>query len=471
MNKDNHVTVQIQNILLAEDNYRFEPQKDQNAAYLEMMTKEGEKVLKLAESICESPLGHELMVVKETETTGVYVAAEGNRRLSALMTLKAPELLKAINPKLMAKFKALDASLIPDEIVVCVENDEEKIRKILRLKHNGEEDGAGTVQWDADMKARYRQAIGVGDKVQDFLDELVKNSILTKNEAHVDVTRTNWERLLNSLEGREYLGLKMDGGKIVDDPAFAKKLQIDRIKKVASGLKGQKVAVVYKKEERIKFLKSIDAGFAPTVTATGKGAPVPIPIIAATATTAATTTSLPTSSTPSATPPKYKFSILKITTIDSNNADNWGIFSTLSELKKMCTAEKSNYPCEKYPVATTFLIRSLLEQSLKYWLKNKYPKDWNDVHSGNLSTILPMQKFIDHYLYKISSGQVFFDKTTDGIFADFFGKKGTHKNILNILVHYPMLITKPIDAAGTAFEIYTFANSFVFDIINFVLNN
>lgn len=60
------------------------------------------------------------------------------------------------------------------------------------------------------------------------------------------------------------------------------------------------------------------------------------------------------------------FAYLEVSNVDVNNPDNFGILYLSNELKEL--SKSGNY--KKYPISTVMLIRSLLEQALKYHLRD-----------------------------------------------------------------------------------------------------
>lgn len=144
-------------------NPRHEEVDDRDSAMIELL--QNEQVLELARDIVAlggiNPL--ERMGVfplegTENNSEPFYTAAEGNRRLCALLLLDDPEAVPAAMPnraRYVRSFGQLAAHLPPiDEVPCVVFNTMDEARPWLERLHNGARDGTGRRRWTPEQQAR-----------------------------------------------------------------------------------------------------------------------------------------------------------------------------------------------------------------------------------------------------------------------------------------------------------------------------
>ena len=146
------------------ENPRFEMVSNQREAIKTMIEDQKEKLIKLAEDIISEGLnpGDPIFITKHKKQKGVYNVLEGNRRVTALKLLENPDLIPESNKSILNKFKKLSEqySKSPIEKVPCILFDDEKeAEHWIKLKHTGQNDGVGTVGWDAQQKARFDERV------------------------------------------------------------------------------------------------------------------------------------------------------------------------------------------------------------------------------------------------------------------------------------------------------------------------
>lgn len=126
---------------------------------------EGEKVYALALSICtlgDLDPGDRLYVVENPATKGIYTVLDGNRRLTALRLLNQPALVDRdelrLSSQLRSRFKRLHtkyAGAWPTSVDVVIFETRDAARELIRLRHTGENSGAGRSAWSALQIARF----------------------------------------------------------------------------------------------------------------------------------------------------------------------------------------------------------------------------------------------------------------------------------------------------------------------------
>jgi len=252
--------IKLSSLRLSEENPRLEV-FDANQDLLEsMLLNQGPDLVELAKDILEyglSPL--DLWAVYPDSIDGVYVVAEGNRRLSSLMILNNPELIVQSRTGLYSQFKKVveQSGKTPPSEVECevFPNFEDPLlHHWIQLRHLGKNDGKGTVTWDSTQRARYiNKQIGTV-AILEFWKEIVEKGILSQLQVK-SVSKTNWERILNK-KGSEYLGLT----KVQNQYILPQDLQMFSLKlrKIIDDLANKSVAYVYDNDRIQEFLNRVD---------------------------------------------------------------------------------------------------------------------------------------------------------------------------------------------------------------------
>ena len=161
-------------------------------------------------------------------------------------------------------------------------------------------------------------------------------------------------------------------------------------------------------------------------------------------------------------PKDLLFSYLEVSSVDINNPDNYGILYLSNELKELAKSE--NY--KKYPIATVMLIRSLLEQALKYQL-NKLG-EWDSFvlqeKRKNKNNKEPGLESIINYCHGNSNRIFENDLKARRCFNMFASNIGT-KEYLDMLIHHPEC------AVADAKIIEKITNNGLYRIIQYIFNN
>lgn len=214
--------VPIADLLLDKENPRLEVQQNQTEAIVAMAKVQGEKLLRLAKDILQNRLNPAdlLFVLPTIDDKKRYIVLEGNRRVASLKIMSTPELLAGAIPAALEKqFRLLNAkfALDPIEKVECVVvQTREEADHWIRLKHAGEQQGAGTVDWGGIETERYQTRLGKKSPSLTVL-EVVKSYGLISDEAKENLGNikiTNLSRLLSDPYIREKLGISMTKGVI-----------------------------------------------------------------------------------------------------------------------------------------------------------------------------------------------------------------------------------------------------------------
>ncbi|WP_133167953.1 hypothetical protein [Burkholderia gladioli] len=159
-------TVSVTQLDLDTHNPRTTPEGNQTDALRSLLAveRDGEKVYELARDICDVGMldpGDRLFVLPSKEKNR-FIVLDGNRRLAALRLLSQPGLIErediGLNQSLRNRFKRLQvdhANNWPSNIDVAVFDTREQANRFIRLRHTGENAGAGRSAWSALQIARF----------------------------------------------------------------------------------------------------------------------------------------------------------------------------------------------------------------------------------------------------------------------------------------------------------------------------
>ena len=245
------------NLLVDAENPRLpQPNEGQREAMRSLAKLMPRKILALAKDIVKNGLNPaDLPIVMSIQDSGNrYVVLEGNRRLVALKALENPDsFVGALDGGALSAIRKLarryQESPI-DEIQCLVVKDRQNAEHWIKLRHTGENEGAGIVPWGGDETSRFRARAGSKELSAQALEYLEQHNALTPEERR-KVPVTSLKRLLATPEVRAKLGLDLHGGQLrvcAEDERVTKAL-----KYVADDLAskdGTKVKDIYTKEQR-----------------------------------------------------------------------------------------------------------------------------------------------------------------------------------------------------------------------------
>ena len=157
--------ISLDRVFLDAENPRHEPFEDQEAV-IEYLCRE-EQVLALAQDIVKIGLNPLELFALLAEGDDTYLAAEGNRRLCALMLLDDPDLAPADQRR---EFERAAENWEPiGQIFAVVFEHRDDVRQWLNRIHAGFAGGRGRRQWNAEQKAR-NSGYSKNDQAQYLLD-------------------------------------------------------------------------------------------------------------------------------------------------------------------------------------------------------------------------------------------------------------------------------------------------------------
>jgi len=209
--------LKIGELLINNENPRYEAVTHQREAIETMLHEQKEKLVKLANHIVDFGLSPIDTVLVEPAGK-LWVVREGNRRITALKLLSQPDLIPDDQVKIRKAFKGLavnmDSSLL--ENIPCVYCDDPVVaNEWIRLKHTGENEGAGTVSWNPQQSGRFLlQTSDKPDPKMVFLEYLKTNPLLSEETRKQlsKIHKTNFERLISDVKVRDYVGIIFEAG-------------------------------------------------------------------------------------------------------------------------------------------------------------------------------------------------------------------------------------------------------------------
>ncbi|RHW05570.1 hypothetical protein [Bacillus cereus] len=250
-----HATLPVSNLQIFQENPRFQPQVDQDAAITKILL--NKKLFGLISDIAKNGLDpSESIMVFNSQKRDKYIVKEGNRRITSVKLLNDPELVPSSFPNRSDIIKRIinikeenHYQSIPHVQCVIFEEDGELINHFIELKHTGENKGAGRIGWDTESQTRFTKQ---KDPYKNYLLSFI-NKIHPGYQDNSGFT--TFERIISDPSVRKAIGMEIDRKKpaiILSDGMSTKKLFyiIDCLitKKI-------KVSDVYDKELRLKFIE------------------------------------------------------------------------------------------------------------------------------------------------------------------------------------------------------------------------
>jgi hypothetical protein len=201
-------------------NPRAKPEEGQPEEMRSLLTVEleGEKVFKLARDICEVGMldpGDRMYVMRSAQNGDRYTVLDGNRRLASLLLLSQPEWLDrndiGLSTAMQQRFKRLQSEFPnrwPSEVDVVIFDDRESANHFIRLRHTGENAGAGRSEWSALQVARFDHT-GLWQCIEQLRTENVLNLDVVNELDRSSFAITNFERVAGKAEFQRRFGFSL----------------------------------------------------------------------------------------------------------------------------------------------------------------------------------------------------------------------------------------------------------------------
>jgi hypothetical protein len=258
------VDVEIEKLLLDEVNPRFGKPLSQDDMLARFAA--DPKTQKLAAHIAANGINplDSLAVVAAPGKAGRYVVKEGNRRLSAIKLLNNQHL--ATEDRLVSKYRTISKSAkknaVPQRMTCVVFAKATDAEEWMLVKHGGQLDGAGTVEWDGIQRGRFNLRSGRNEQYGTaigFLDEAIDHQWISEDDAS-EVNISSLARVLNDKTVQKDLRIQVESGLVTfglakDGPErLAKRLVSDWRKE--SGLR---VEEIYDQDKRKAYAARLRA--------------------------------------------------------------------------------------------------------------------------------------------------------------------------------------------------------------------
>lgn len=267
------VSIPISDLLLDGTNPRqVDEQSGQQEAALSLASQQGPLLVKLAEDIVRNGTDPTTLigVVAVGDTNKRYRVIEGNRRLLAIKALETPSLISAaLSPRDARKFARLsgDWARNPLQELPCVLfKVEDEAGHWIELRHTGQNQGSGLVEWASTEKDRYKaRHAGRRSPAGQVIEFVEQRGSLSADARSSNVgILTNLERLLSSPDARLALGIDIVQGEVIalhDADAISKSLT-----RVVEDLKIGRVKVpdIYNAEHRKAYAQGLPRSVRPT---------------------------------------------------------------------------------------------------------------------------------------------------------------------------------------------------------------
>lgn len=265
------IELKVEHLLLDTDNPRITHADGQRDALQKVVKDQRVKLVRLAQSIVDKGLSpiDRMMVLQVSAKPKQYIPLEGNRRVAALTLITQPEVMTGLEmPASMQRiFERLgndfDRSKI--EPIPCFEVDtRDEGRYWIELRHNGENEGRGVVNWPAITAARWRKRdLGI----QAF-DLVMDHGGFTPDEIEKikdGFPLSTLKRLMEAPDVRDMIGLSTKDGILYTELPPAE--TIKALKKMVLDLasKTAKSRTLNKTNEMVNYVRGFDKAHKPNL--------------------------------------------------------------------------------------------------------------------------------------------------------------------------------------------------------------
>ncbi|WP_421790912.1 hypothetical protein [Hyphobacterium sp.] len=206
-------TIPIDSLVVNPANDRHGELQNETLAIAWLFRRNESHMRNLASDIAESGgIFEEPLVLAEADSE-TYVVFDGNRRVTCLKLILAPEL--APTSELRTFFGELNsrhAANISDGVSCRVETDREIIDEIIYRRHTGVQGGVGQSKWDDRQKRTFVERTGRADgaNVSDEIERLLREADMLPDAGQIP--RSTLQRLCSSEGLRNRIGVSLQRG-------------------------------------------------------------------------------------------------------------------------------------------------------------------------------------------------------------------------------------------------------------------
>lgn len=423
-------------------------------------------MLNLAEDVQQSGLlGNQQIVVVYSESIQKYIVYEGNRRVAAIKLLTNPDWFRFLDKATIEKAKKIGQQSKISDTIKCYITDEQEAFFIMERLHSGEDKGRGTKQWTPREKEVFKVRQSHEKNLSYLIDFYVK-----KYFDQLDITTilpfTTIQRIFNNREVRKLIGLDISDESTFTMPRM--QLVIDASKWIVTEAETIGIAVtrLFNKARTIedKLIPWIqeytqgkemddhqnteqdgqeqltgqndsngtDEGAAGRRTgASGSSSTSDSGDKENGRTTGNADRRQTTTRSGGSRNLPYFFQGLNYGALDPNDAEAHGVAAVCRELQLFSDKRL----VATYPIATTFLVRSIIEQTIVYYSKKHHIQGQSKLIWENIKDIGKLSKIIENY--KRNLPNYITDTTMRQYFTSLFGNYEDNVDPLNWVVHRP----------------------------------
>lgn len=213
--------IPLANLRLNKENDRHGPLPSEHECIEWLLEHHRDHMINLAIDIAEhglSPIEGILVLPSSDEAPGDFDVWEGNRRVAAMKLLHDPN--RCHDAKIRRRFSNIRSKAeapIADTIECTVAPSVEEAERLIELRHQGKQEGVGTLGWNARQKERHQQRRGKKGRYSYSyqLVDAVKDKVDTDLGEQVSDSRfpiSTLDRILKNSKAREFLGLSTEAG-------------------------------------------------------------------------------------------------------------------------------------------------------------------------------------------------------------------------------------------------------------------
>lgn len=262
--------IKLKDLIANTENFRFESVENEAEAIERMVEDQKDKLFNLAKHIIENGLNpnDRPQVVIYHHNNSKYNVLEGNRRTICLKLLHNPELIKN-NSNLKKKFRKLHddyKSKLITELECVVYSNPEDANKWIKLKHTGQNEGIGTVDWTSLQIQRFDEKVDGKSSTALQVINILKNSTSLEKETKDNLNKispTNLDRLISDPNVKNLLGIEIKEG-VIQSKVEPKEV-VKGLTQIVEDLLNPNFNVnnIYTKEDREDYVKKFNKSKKP----------------------------------------------------------------------------------------------------------------------------------------------------------------------------------------------------------------
>lgn len=455
--------ININKIVNYYENPRHEIAQDEKDTLKKLFESVGNQyMLNLAKDIMENGLlGNQQIVVVYNDKIKKYVVYEGNRRIAAMKLLLNPNYFDFLDKPSLDKARTISKQLQKKiNQVSCYVTNEDDAFFIMERSHSGEDKGRGVKSWNSRekdiFKARRSEKKTLSYLVDFYIRKYFNDFDITTIIPFTTIQRIFGNRKIKSKIGldisndntftKDRMQLIIDISKKISADANTKGIPMTRLYNLAAEIENNILPLIdsYKLENSnedkvVEDKKTVDENEKENVdkvkenenekkdnedNSLSSDKSINLDekkeVIGVSSKSKGGEKNLP-----------YFFQGIDYSHLNPADSDSHGISQICEELKYFSDKQL----VEKLPIAATFLVRSAIEQSIKYYSKKTYIQGQNKLIWEDIKTITNLSNIIK--IYKRNLANYITDTKMRQYFKELFDDYEKNVDPLNWVVHRP----------------------------------